>query len=97
MRKTRPTASGTVRVTFELPAAVTAERVVLCGEFNDWSATATPMRQMKNGSWRATLGLRAGADYRYRFLVDGERWINDWSADAYLPNPFGGDDSVLRL
>lgn len=46
MQKKGPSESGKVRVTFEPPAAVTAEHVALCGEFNDWSATAAPMRQM---------------------------------------------------
>jgi hypothetical protein len=29
--------------------------------------------------------------------VDGERWENDFAADEYAPNPFGSDDSVLKL
>jgi hypothetical protein len=28
--------------------------------------------------------------------VDGERWENDWAADAYAPNAFGTEDSVAR-
>jgi hypothetical protein len=35
----RPATVGTVRVTFELPAEVTARHIALCGEFNDWSTT----------------------------------------------------------
>ena len=30
-------------------------------------------------------------------LLDGQRWDNDWAADAYVPNSFGGDDSVVDL
>ena len=33
----------------------------------------------------------------YRYLVDGERWENDWAADTYAPNDYGGDDSVVDL
>jgi len=33
----------------------------------------------------------------FRYLVDGERWENDWAADAYVPNPFGGEDSVVEV
>jgi hypothetical protein len=43
------------------------------------------------------VALEGGRRYRYRYLADGERWINDWAADAYAPNPFGGDDSVVCL
>jgi 1,4-alpha-glucan branching enzyme len=97
MQKKTPTANGTVRVTFELPAAVTAEHIALCGEFNDWSETASPMRLARNGRWHTMLPLQQGRSYRFRYLADGERWINDWAADDYVANPFGGDDSVICL
>jgi len=29
-------------------------------------------------------------------LIDDERWENDWAADDYVPNGFGGDNSVVR-
>ena len=44
-----------------------------------------------------TLDLDAGRTYAYRFWIDGDRWENDWRADAYAPNEFGGDDSILDL
>jgi hypothetical protein len=44
-----------------------------------------------------TVGLDAGRAYRFRYLLDGQRWDNDWAADAYQPNDFGGDDSVVDL
>ena len=44
-----------------------------------------------------TVGLDAGRAYRFRYLLDGQRWENDWAADAYQPNDFGGDDSVVDL
>ena len=45
----------------------------------------------------ARLALAPGRTYRYRYLLDGDRWENDWNADAYVPNGFGGEDSVLDL
>lgn len=44
-----------------------------------------------------TVSLDAGRAYRFRYLLDGHWWDNDWSADAYQPNGFGGDDSVVDL
>ena len=44
-----------------------------------------------------TVVLDAGRAYRFRYLLDGQRWDNDWAADAYQPNDFGGDDSVVDL
>jgi hypothetical protein len=29
-----------------------------------------------------------------RFLLDGERWENDWAAEGYIPNKYSGENSV---
>ena len=58
------------RVTFELPADVNAETAALCGEFNDWDASSTPMKKLKNGSFTATLDLETGKEYQFRYLID---------------------------
>jgi len=83
----------TCRVTFELPPQVQASQVVLLGEFTDWSAV--PLEERKDGRFSVTLSLEARRSYRYRFLVDGSRWENDWQADAYVANDFGGEDSLI--
>lgn len=85
------------RVTFKLPADVEAQSANLVGEFNDWDSQATPMKRLKDGSFSATVSLEPGRNYRYRYLLDGERWENDWEADAYLPNEFGSEDSVIAI
>ena len=89
--------NGTCKVTFDLTAAAGVNDVHLCGEFNDWSPTATPMTRRKDGSFRVTVVLEPGRPYRFRYLVDGVRWENDWAADAYVPNDYGGEDSVVML
>ena len=90
-----PQPSGVVTV-FRLPATVPAERVCVVGDFNDWSHSADPMA-LEGDTWVARRTLQPGRAYRFRYLLDGERWENDWSADAYVPNEFGGEDSVVDL
>ena len=85
------------RVTFDVPREVEAKTASLCGEFNDWSSTAHPMSHRKDGRFSTTISLEAGQTYRFRYLLDGERWENDWGADAYVLNPFGAEDSVVKL
>jgi 1,4-alpha-glucan branching enzyme len=97
LKKTKSKNGKTCRVTFSVPAEVQAHEVVLCGEFNDWSETSHPLTRRKDGRFSTTLTLDTGRDYRFRYLLDGERWENDWEADAYLPNDFGSEDSVARL
>lgn len=85
------------RVTFKLPADVAAETAVLVGEFNDWDTQAAPMRKLKDGSFSQMLSLEAGRSYRFRYLLDGTRWENDWEADDYLPNDHGSADSLVVI
>lgn len=85
------------RVTFELPAQVNAQSVAICGEFNDWDPETNPMKKHKDGSFSTTISLKPGNSYRFRYLVDGKRWENDYAADAYLPNEFGSEDSVVSI
>jgi 1,4-alpha-glucan branching enzyme len=96
LRKTYSNAGRSCRVTFELPGEVNAQTVSLCGEFNEWSASAHPMICRKDGRFSTTISLQAGETYRFRYLLDGERWENDWAADGYAPNNFGTEDSVVK-
>ena len=90
-------AAGTVRVTFELPSSMWAEQVHLVGSFNDWSQTRTPMRQTgPDGAWRVTLELPAHGTFEFRYLIDGETWYTDYTADAYVVNEYGSDNSVVH-
>lgn len=95
MRKRR-TADGACRVTFEVPAEAGATRAHVCGEFNDWSPTDTPMKRRKDGTLAVTVLLAAGS-HRFRYLLDDGRWENGWAADDYVANEFGGDDSVVEV
>jgi hypothetical protein len=91
-----PAAKGSpVNVTFTLPAEVQADSVVLCGEFNLWSVEDIQLARGSDGTWRAVVALESGRSYRYRYLLDGERWENAWQADRYVPNPHGSVDSVI--
>jgi 1,4-alpha-glucan branching enzyme len=89
-------ASGAVVVRFRLPAEVVAETAFVVGDFNGWSTSSDAM-QREDGAFVADIRLEPGRAYRFRYLLDGQRWENDWAADTYEPNEFGGDDSVIDL
>ena len=98
IRKTYTKTGRTCRVTFKLAAseALEAERVHVLGDFNDWSPEATPLTARKNGAFSTTASLEAGPSYRFRYLLDGERWLSDAAADAQVPNGLGDLDSVVE-
>ena len=94
LKKRRFKKQNVVKVTFVLPPEVEGDTVHLVGEFNDWQ-TSHAMRRQKDDSWRITLDLEPGREYQFRYLVDGQRWLNDPEADKYVPNPYGDENSVV--
>jgi 1,4-alpha-glucan branching enzyme len=87
------------KVTFTLPkeAANGVKKVTVVGEFNNWNQNAAPLKKLRTGSFATTLELPCGKEYRFKYLIDGLRWENDWHADTYVQNPYGGDDSVVSV
>ncbi|MBI4826952.1 MAG: isoamylase early set domain-containing protein [Nitrospirae bacterium] len=85
------------KVTFKLPkeAAANAKSVSIVGDFNGWDANKSPMKRLKNGDFTVNISLPCNNEYRFRYLINNERWENDWFADKYIPNCFGCDDSVV--
>jgi hypothetical protein len=80
-------------VVFRLQVHPDVRDVVLVGDFNGWSQISHPMRR-DGADFVVTMPLERGRRYRYRYLVDELHWENDWNADDYVPNDYGGDDSV---
>jgi 1,4-alpha-glucan branching enzyme len=87
------------KVTFFLPkeAAPEAESVFILGEFNNWSPDANPLTRLDEGDFTVTLELETGRAYRFRYMIDGWKYENDWFADRYEPNPYGGEDSIVDV
>lgn len=97
LKKNYSKTGSSCRVTFKLPAEVEAETAHLCGEFNAWSPTEHPMKKLKSGGYSVTISLEPGNSYRFRYLLDGQRWENDWDADAYVANQYGSEDSLINV
>ena len=97
LKKAYTKKGNSCRVTFAVPSEVSAKKIALCGEFNGWDPKSHLLKRRKDGSFSLTVSLPTGRHYRFRYYVDGERWENDFAADDYMPNPFGSDDSVVKL
>lgn len=87
---------GRYDVTFDLPSELDIEQAAVVGEFNDWDENANPMHKT-DGRWSATVSIEPGRSYRFRYHLGENRWENDWNADDYVDNDFGGSDSVVHL
>lgn len=97
IRKNYSSTGKVCRVTFSVPADVGAETARVCGEFNEWSKAGHPMKRRKDGSFSVTVSLKPERSYRFRYVLDGEHWMNEPEADGYVRNPFGSKDSVLEV
>ena len=97
LKKSYTKTGNSCRVTFKLPADVSAESAALVGDFNNWNPEANPMKKLKDGTFSTTVSLPAGESYRVRYLLDGERWENDGEADTYAANQYGREDLVVKL
>lgn len=88
------------KVTFTLEADLVdgGKQVALLGEFNNWDPAESSMRKLKDGSFTKTLDLEVGHHYQFRYLVDGERWVNDKEADQYTRSTVPGQQNgVVEL
>jgi len=88
------------KVTFSMPAeaAPEAKEVKLVGEFSEWTESPIEMKKLKNGSFKTVVSLETGKEYEFRYVIDGDRWENDWEADAYRPNAITFEEnSVVSL
>lgn len=94
IRKQLSPVTGHVRVTFELPSCIWADRIAVCGDFNEWSRTAMPLKQGRDGVWRASIDLAANQLFEFRYFIDGN-WHTDYHADGSRPNDYGSDNSVI--
>jgi chromosome partitioning protein len=72
-----------------------AKKVLIAGDFNNWSPMSTPMLTQRPGVWRMSLPLPPGR-YRYRFVVDG-KWMTDPNNQYVEANQFGELNNVIEV
>ena len=84
------------KVTFEVPAKE-SKSVSVVGDFNAWDSSASPLKKLKNGNFKAVFPLKSGNSYEFKYIVDG-KYINEDKADAFAWNEYANsENSVLEL
>ena len=72
-----------------------ASEMYLVGDFNNWDNTSHPMKKTKDGGFNLEIDLPLGQDCQFRYRTDGNAWLNDPEADAYVPCPHSGAENFL--
>jgi predicted flap endonuclease-1-like 5' DNA nuclease len=85
------------KVTFSLTTDQVGKKaeVRVLGTFNDWSWDKGLVLDAKKKDYSAAIELPAGTTYEFRYLVNGQDWFNDESADDYQITPFFSHNCVL--
>lgn len=86
---------GRYEVVFDLPPGLDVARAAVVGEFNDWSDDSHVMERTDDGRFEVRVLFDPGTRTQFRYRIDDDRWENDWNADDYVANEFGGEDSLL--
>lgn len=73
----------------------TAETPHLMGSWDDWRLPGVPMVRQPGEvpTWKAKVQLSPG-EHQFRYRI-GDDWWNDPSADRYVDNGLGSDNSVV--
>jgi 1,4-alpha-glucan branching enzyme len=94
----RTPGTETVSVTFSVPSAADGGPALsVVGDFNGWDPTANPLRSRISGPPRTTVRLQAGQIYRFRYVTDTGRRLDDDTADGYEPDASGDKNCLLDL
>ncbi len=84
------------KVKFSVPSDWAENKIVLAGDFNDWDTSELKLKKKKD-KWETLVRLKPENKYKFKYLVDGQKWVNDDSADEYVANEFGSEDSVVVI
>jgi hypothetical protein len=75
------------------------EEICIVGDFNNWDPHQNKFsHKNSDGSSSLELVLETGKEYKFRYLCDGESWMNEPEADAEVLTHFGdAKNSVLII
>jgi 1,4-alpha-glucan branching enzyme len=74
-----------------------AHSVSVAGDFNGWSHVATPLKRNESGLWATEIDVPRSGQLEYKFIINGQRWLEDPSNGMKAPNNYGGLNSVLVI
>ena len=74
-----------------------AESVSVAGDFNGWNRGATPLERNDSGLWSTEIVVPQPGRFEYKFIINGQRWLDDPSNGLKAPDNHGGLNSVLVI
>jgi hypothetical protein len=84
-----------VKVTFALPLDKIDGKTAVVGDFNDWDPSQNKLVKRSNGTASASVTLKAGKQFAFRYVSEAGTWFNDEEADSVEVSPLGTKNSVV--
>lgn len=72
-----------------------ASSVQVLGSWNDWRAPGIVAVSVEPGYWRTLPVHLSAGRYTYKFLLDGQRWLDDPNNPRKAPDGLGSLNSVV--
>ncbi len=82
------------KVTFSV-AANQAKSIGVAGAFNNWSPNELLLKKQKNGFFKGTINLPINNSFEFRYVINGNQWMNDEEADKLIWNDYAGAENGL--
>ena len=85
------------KLTFELDADVSADKVMLIADFNNWNPAE--FEQLKSGKWKLIQEVEPGQNDEFRYVLQNNgsvEFMNDSEADYTVPNDQGTENAVIQ-
>lgn len=71
------------------------QSISVVGQFNDWDADSTALKEVSPGVWTVSVALRPGV-YEYQFILNGKQRVTDPTTPK-TSNDFGSPNSVVTV
>ena len=83
-------------VTFALHDHASAQVNVL-GSWDNWKPTGIAASQVEAGFWKTAPRTLPPGNYAYKFLLDGQHWLDDPANPAKVPDGLGALNSIFEV
>lgn len=74
-----------------------AYQITLAGDFNGWARDVFFLTPGKEGSWKGEIPMLSPGQYRYKFFIDEQLWLEDVNNPHREPDNFNGFNSLLTV
>ena len=80
---------------YYIDASESIKQFQIAGDFSNWVAGDYPTKR-RGDSLFIEVPLKPGI-YQYKFVLNGEAWIADPNAVNFSTDPYGGQNSILKI